>query len=35
VFSADELEIIVKFIQIERELLGRHTKRLAGMVMEA
>jgi hypothetical protein len=34
VFSADELELIAKFIRIERELLGRHTKRLAGMARE-
>jgi DNA-binding MarR family transcriptional regulator len=30
-FNADELELIVKFIRIERELLARHTKRIAEM----
>jgi DNA-binding MarR family transcriptional regulator len=31
VFDTDELELIVRFIRIERELLARHTKRLAAM----
>ena len=34
VFSADELELIAKFIRIERELLVRHTKRLASLSKE-
>ena len=31
VFSADELELIAKFIRIERELLARHTRRLSAL----
>jgi DNA-binding MarR family transcriptional regulator len=31
VFDVDELETITKFIRIERELLARHTKRVAAM----
>ena len=31
VFDVDELKLIAKFIRIERELLARHTKRLAAM----
>jgi DNA-binding MarR family transcriptional regulator len=31
VFTADELEVIVRFIRIERELLARHMTRLAVM----
>jgi DNA-binding MarR family transcriptional regulator len=31
VFEADELELITKFIRIERELLEKHTKRVAAM----
>jgi DNA-binding MarR family transcriptional regulator len=34
VFSADELELIVRFIRIERELLVRHARRLAAMPNE-
>jgi hypothetical protein len=33
VFDADELELITKFVRVERELLQRHTARLgAGRV---
>lgn len=31
VFDADELETITKFVRIEREILVKHTKRIAGM----
>ena len=31
VFDADELELITRFIRIERELLARHTDRVAAM----
>ena len=31
VFDTDELELIIRFIRIERELLARHAKRLAAM----
>jgi DNA-binding MarR family transcriptional regulator len=31
VFDTDELETITKFIRIERELLARHTARVAAM----
>jgi DNA-binding MarR family transcriptional regulator len=31
VFDADQLELIVRFIRIERELLARHTKRVGEM----
>jgi DNA-binding MarR family transcriptional regulator len=31
VLSADELELITRFIRIERDLLAKHTKRLAAM----
>ena len=31
VFDADELELITRFIRIERELLAKHTKRVAEM----
>ena len=31
VFDADELELITRFIRIERGLLAKHTKRLAAM----
>ena len=31
VFNADELELITTFIRIERDLLAKHTKRVAGM----
>jgi DNA-binding MarR family transcriptional regulator len=31
VFDADELELITKFIRIERGLLARHTERVAAM----
>jgi DNA-binding MarR family transcriptional regulator len=31
VFDADELELIAKFIRIERGLLDKHTKRVAAM----
>jgi DNA-binding MarR family transcriptional regulator len=31
VFNADELELIARFIRIERGLLAKHTKRVAGM----
>ena len=31
VFDADELELITRFIRIERDLLAKHTRRLAEM----
>jgi len=31
VFDADQLELITRFIRIERELLAKHTERVAGM----
>jgi len=31
VFDADQLELITRFIRIERELLAKHTERLAAM----
>ena len=31
VFDADELELIARFIRIERDLLAKHTKRVAEM----
>jgi DNA-binding MarR family transcriptional regulator len=31
VFDADQLELIARFIRIERELLAKHTKRVAAM----
>ena len=31
VFDADQLELITRFIRLERELLAKHTKRVAGM----
>jgi DNA-binding MarR family transcriptional regulator len=31
VFDADQLELITRFIRIERELLAKHTQRVAGM----
>jgi DNA-binding MarR family transcriptional regulator len=31
VFDADQLELITSFIRIERELLAKHTKRVAAM----
>jgi DNA-binding MarR family transcriptional regulator len=31
VFDVDELELITKFIRIERELLAKHTERVAAM----
>jgi DNA-binding MarR family transcriptional regulator len=35
VFDADELELIARFIRIERDLLARHTERVAGMAAPA
>ena len=31
VFDVDELEVITRFIQIERELLAKHTERIAAL----
>jgi DNA-binding MarR family transcriptional regulator len=31
VFDADQLELITRFIRLERELLAKHTARVAGM----